>query len=188
MKTDTNTPADPCEKPRVKPISDRPKWPAISSQLSNSSPEKVGKSPKWQKSVSFASYTVHRNFLGLGFSKLFKMFPTCIPCIALHLIHFANSCWLTTKLTSDGATEQLCLKEMKMVEKKARIVCQCSFLDSGLRKSRFAARGGCLRAPKDWMRDLKGTLEQVPRRGVKIVHFPARTQLINFAQWRYTNQ
>ena len=124
----------------------------------------------------------------LHFSKLFKMFPTCILCIASLLKPFANSCSSTTKLTRDGATEQLGLKEMKMAIKKARIVCQCSFLDSGLRKSRFAARGGCLRARKDWMRDLKGTLEQVPRLGVKILDFPARTQLINFAQWRYTNQ
>ena len=124
----------------------------------------------------------------LNFSKLFKMCPTCILCIASLLKHFANSCSSTTKLTRDGATEQLCLREIKMVEKKARIVCQCSFLDSELRKSRFAARGGCLRARKDWMRDLKGTLEQVPRLGVKILDFPARTQLINFAQWRYTNQ
>ena len=124
----------------------------------------------------------------LNFSKLFKMCPICILCVASLLKHFANSCSSTTKLTRDGATEQLCLREIRMVEKKAMIVWQCSFLDSELRKSRFAARGGCLRARKDWMRDLKGTLEQVPRLGVKILDFPARTQLINFAQWRYTNQ
>ena len=72
--------------------------------------------------------------------------------------------------------------------KKTKILLVGSVLDSGLGKSSFADRGACPRVPKDWMVDFKGDLEQVPRLGVKIRDFPAETQLINFAQWRYTNQ